>query len=124
MACNCGCYCCANLVKSTAVALDTENNVLNITIPEATYTNHQRVCLVITQAIPSGINANTTVNILVGAGTTGYTLYTRFLNDVYADSLSARRVYPLLVATDTSSFVIEDVKRLKTTLHTFSTLPA
>jgi hypothetical protein len=79
---------------------------------------------VIAQAIPSGVNVNTTVNILVGAGTTGYPIYTRFLNDVYADSLMTRKVYPLLAATDTEAFVIEDVGRLKATQHVFSTLPA
>lgn len=124
MACNCGCKCCPLLVKSTALTYNSETNVLSITIPEATYLNHQRLCLVIAQAIPSGVNANTTVNILVGTGPTGYPIYTRFLNDVYADSLMTRRVYPLLVATDTKAFVIEDVGRLKATHHVFSTLPA
>lgn len=124
MACNCGCRCCSQLVRSTALTYDADTNVLSVSIPEATYLNHQRLCLVIAQAIPSGVNANTTVNILVGAGTTGYPIYTRFLNDVYADSLMTRKVYPLLAATDTEAFVIEDVGRLKATQHVFSTLPA
>ena len=124
MACNCGCRCCPQLVRSTALTYNAETNVLSVSIPEATYLNHQRLCLVIAQAIPSSVNANTTVNILVGAGTTGYPIYTRFLNDVYADSLMTRRVYPLLAATDTEAFVIEDVGRLKATQHVFSTLPA
>lgn len=124
MACNCGCRCCPQLVRSTALTYDADTNVLSVSIPEATYLNHQRLCLVITQAIPSGVNADTTVNILVGAGTTGYPIYTRFLNDVYADSLMTRKVYPLLAATDTEAFVIEDVGRLKATQHVFSTLPA
>lgn len=124
MACNCGCRCCPQLVRSTALTYDADTNVLSVSIPEATYLNHQRLCLVIAQAIPSGVNADTTVNILVGAGTTGYPIYTRFLNDVYADSLMTRKVYPLLAATDTEAFVIEDVGRLKATQHVFSTLPA
>ena len=124
MACNYGCRCCPLLVKSTALTYNAETNVLSVSIPEATYQNHQRLCLVITQAIPAGVNANTTVNILVGTGQTGYPIYTRFLNDVYADSLMTRRVYPLLAATDTEAFVIEDVGRLKSTKHVFSTLPA
>ena len=124
MACNCGCRCCPLLVKSTALTYNAETNVLSVSIPEATYQNHQSLCLVITQAIPAGVNANTTVNILVGTGQTGYPIYTRFLNDVYADSLMTRRVYPLLAATDTEAFVIEDVGRLKSTKHVFSTLTA
>ena len=92
MACNCGCRCCPQLVRSTALTYNAETNVLSVSIPEATYLNHQRLCLVIAQAIPSSVNANTTVNILVGAGTTGYPIYTRFLNDVYADSLMTRKV--------------------------------
>lgn len=124
MACNCGCRCCPLLVRSTALTYDADTNVLSVSIPEATYLNHQRLCLVIAQVIPSGVNANTTVNILVGAGTTGYPIYTRFLNDVYADSLMTRKVYPLLAATGTEAFVIEDVGRLKATQHVFSTLPA
>ena len=124
MACNCGCRCCPLLVKSTALTYNAETNVLSVSIPEATYQNHQRLCLVITQAIPAGVNANTTVNILVGTGQTGYPIYTRFLNDVYADSLMTRRVYPLLAATDTEAFVIVDVGRLKSTKHVFSTLTA
>ena len=124
MACNCGCRCCPQLVRSTALTYDADTNVLSVSIPEATYLNHQRLCLVIAQAIPSGVNANTTVNILVGAGTTGYPIYTRFLNDVYADSLMTRKVYPLLAATDTEAFVIEDESRLRATQHVFSTLPA
>ena len=124
MACNCGCNCCCNLVKSTAINLDTENNVLQITIPAATYDNHDKICLVITQAIPDGINSDTTVSILVGAATTEYPVYTRLLNYVYADAIRPRRLYPLYAATDSLSFVIEDIRRLITTEHTFGTLPA
>ena len=124
MACNYGCACCPYLVKSTAVSLDTDTNVLEITIPSASYDNHNKICLVITQAIPDGINSDTTVSILVGAGTTtAYPVYTRLLNYLYADAIKARKIYPLYAATDSQSFVIEDLRRLITTEHTFGTLP-
>ena len=111
-------------MKSTAVTLDTDTNVLEITIPNETYDNHDKICLVITQAIPDGINSDTTVNILVGAGTTtGYPVYTRLLNYLYADAITTRKIYPLFAATDSLSFVIEDLRRLITTEHKFGTLP-
>lgn len=124
MACNCGCACCPCLVKSTAVALDTDTNVLQITIPNANYDNHDKICLVITQAIPAGINSDTTVSILVGENTTAFPVYTRLLNYVYADAIQTRKIYPLFAATDSLSFVIEDVRRLLKTSHVFGTLPA
>lgn len=63
------CKLCKNLVISTAVAFDTATNTLNITIPDRAYTNCEKVCIVVAQAIPTTTTVSALVNITVGAST-------------------------------------------------------
>ena len=47
MACKTSCKLCKNLVISTAVNFDSENNQLIITIPAGAYLDGSKVCIVV-----------------------------------------------------------------------------
>lgn len=113
---NC-CSCCDQLVKTTSVALT--DNILTLTIPEKNFTNCQILCLSIDQAIPAGINSDTTVKLASGATT--YTLVTPCcINFLYADQIVSNRVYIFKFGSDTDTFVYKGGWRLKRTAHNFA----
>lgn len=115
------CAGCCHFVKSTAVTLS--GSVLTIQIPQATYSNHQKLCLCITQNLPAGITPNTTVSIQIGTAATLYPVYTKLGNKLYADSIRTRKIYPLSAATDVPSFVLTDLCKLCRTQHSFGNIP-
>ena len=98
-----GCGGCTHFVKTNSITL--VDNVLVLNIPQATYSNKEKVCICIAQAIPTVTNANTVV-ITIGAGATQYPLRTKCGNNVHADQLRSRRVYHTNVATDVGTFIV------------------
>lgn len=115
----CSCAGCKHFVKSINVT--NEKNVVLISLPEMTLHNHEKICLCIAQSIPGPIDANTTVNIKVGDETMA--VITKLGNLLYADAIKSRKVYPLMVATDTNAFVLMDLCKISGTEHVFPTIP-
>ena len=76
-----------------------------LNIPQATYSNKEKVCICIAQAIPTVTSAET-VAITIGTGTTQYVLRTKCGNNVHADQLRSRKVYHTNVATDVGAFMV------------------
>lgn len=74
-----GCGGCIHFVKTNSVTL--LGNVLTLNIPQASYSNKEKVCICIAQTIPSVTSADTVV-ITIGAGATQYPLRTRCGNNV------------------------------------------
>lgn len=95
------CKLCKNLVISTAVAFDATTNTLNITIPERTYTNFDKVCIVVAQAIPATTTVGALVNIVVGAST--FPLLKCNCVQATACEIRTRTRYSTRVVTDTVS---------------------
>ena len=124
MACNLynnggyGCGGCVHFVKTNSVTLT--GNVLILNIPEATYSNKEKVCICIAQALPEVTNVNT-VAITIGSETSQYILKTKGGNYVYADQLRSRKVYHTNVASDAKNFVVSPCELYKTS-HTFQTI--
>ncbi len=58
MACKTSCKLCKNLVISTAVNFDSENNQLIIAIPAGAYLDGSKVCIVVSQSIPESTTIN------------------------------------------------------------------
>lgn len=101
-------YCgrCNNLVKSVAVFLDGTDMV--IVVPSATYETYGRLCLCITQCIPS-TSAATPVFVQFGFAATP-TRYPLLANDgttpIYSYQLKCRKRYPVTVGSDSASLII------------------
>lgn len=83
-----GCGGCVHFVKTNSVTL--VDNVLILNIPQATYSNKEKVCICIAQAIPEVTSADT-VAVTIGTGTTQYVLRTKCGNNVHADQLRSRK---------------------------------
>lgn len=119
---NTNCRICNNLVISTSVAISGTEMV--ITIPQATYTNNQKLCILIAQTLP----VSTTplpVTIQINGSETTIPFRTICGHNVYSDQLRTRTIYPVYAATDSQTFVYRLKERcLPCTNYAFSdTIP-
>lgn len=105
MACKNVCRLCNRLIISTAVAF-TDGNLV-ITIPEGSYNDNQKYCIVIAQAIPQDVTINAPVVIQIGTGTQLYPLVTRDCVNVTACGVRTRTKYSTIVQTNSTSGVFK-----------------
>lgn len=119
---NTNCRVCDNLVISTSVAISGTEMV--ITIPQATYTNNQKLCILIAQTIPASATP-LPVTIQINGSETTIPFRTICGHNVYSDQLRTRTIYPIYAATDSQTFVYRLKERcLPCTNYTFSdTIP-
>lgn len=101
---------CNNLIISSAVTF--ANGTLTINIPEGTYGNGCKYCIVVAQTIPEATTINAPVVITIGGGTTAYPLLTCDCQNVTACSINTRTRYSTIVRTDTTSGVFKLLGRL------------
>lgn len=94
---------CNNLIVSTAVDYDATTNTLNITIPDGTYANHCKYCLVVAQVIPATTTIGATVYIFTNGGS--FQLVGRNCVPVTAAQIRTRTKYSMVVQTTTTSGV-------------------
>lgn len=97
MACKNVCRLCPRLAISTAVEF-TDGNLV-ITLPANSYTNGEKVCIVIAQTIPADTTINAPVVIQIGEGTEQYPLTTRCCAQVTACGVRTRTKYSTNVVT-------------------------
>ena len=93
---------CPNLIISTAVTLTTVSgtDTLLINIPEGTYKNGCKYCIVVAQSIPSTATINMPVAVSIGGDTaTVYPLTNRCCAQVTACAIRTRTRYPVCVST-------------------------
>lgn len=115
MSCKNNCRLCDRLVISTAVTVVTVEgtDTLVIDIPAATYSDCQRLCLVIAQAIPATATINMPVAISIGGDTTTvYPLVRCDCSQVTACAIRTRTRYPLRVSTNSVGGVFRVLKGL------------
>ena len=98
MARNNSCRLCDNLIISTAVAF-TAGTGLVVTIPEGSYGNRCKYCIVIAQAIPDATTITAPVFVTIGTGTELYPLNRCDGSQVTAAELRTRTRYAARVAT-------------------------
>jgi hypothetical protein len=100
MACKNVCRLCNRLIISTAVAF-TDGNLV-ITIPEGSYNDNEKYCIVIAQTIPQDTTINAPVVIQIGTGTQLYPLTTRCCVPVTACGVRTRTKYSTVVQTNST----------------------
>ena len=106
MGCSHVCHLCDNLIISSAVTFDAGTNTLIVDLPAATYYNHKKYCIVISQAIPAETTLNAVVSISIGGDTTTlYPLVKCNCQQVTACNIRTRTRYSTVVATNTISGV-------------------
>ena len=103
MSCNRNCNrLCPNLIISTAVTLTTVSgtDTLLINIPEGTYKNGCKYCIVVAQSIPTTVPIGTPVAVSIGGDTaTVYPLTNRCCAQVTVCAIRTRTRYPVCVST-------------------------
>lgn len=97
---------CNNLIISESVTF-TEPNLL-INIPEGSYNNGQKYCLVVGQEIPATTTIAASVGITIGDDTeTIYPLVNCNCTNASACNIASRHVYPVRVVTNIQSGVFK-----------------
>lgn len=103
MSCNRNCNrLCPNLIISTAVTLTTVSgtDTLLINIPEGTYKNGCKYCIVVAQNVPTTVPIGTPVAVSIGGDTaTVYPMTNRCCAQVTACAIRTRTRYPVCVST-------------------------
>ena len=100
MACKPTCQLCRRLVISQSVTFTGGNLVINI--PEGSYNDGQKYCIVVAQAIPDTVTRNAPVVITIGAGTQTYPLTNRCCTQVTECAINSRTRYSTVVSTTTT----------------------
>ena len=93
---------CPNLIISTAVTITTVSgtDTLLINIPEGTYKNGCKYCIVVAQNVPATVPIGTPVAVSIGGNTTTvYPLTNRCCAQVTACAIRTRTRYPVCVST-------------------------
>lgn len=106
MACKNVCRLCDKLIISTAVAF-TAGTGLVITIPEGSYGDGCKYCIVVAQTIPTATTINAPVFIQIGAGTELYPLNKCDCTQATACSIRTRTKYATKVETSATTGVFK-----------------
>lgn len=110
MACKNICKLCDRLILSTAVAYNAPN--LQISIPEGSYYNDEKYCIVIAQAIPAETPVDAPVVISITNGTQIYPLTSCDCRQVTARAVRTRTKYSTCVKTDATGGVFRLLGKL------------
>ena len=106
MACKNVCRLCDNLIISTAVTF-TAGTGLVITIPEGSYNDGGKYCIVVAQTIPDATTITAPVFIQIGAGTELYALDKCDCTQATACSIRTRTKYATRVETSATTGVFK-----------------
>lgn len=113
--CNNSCNECPRKVYSsgvTVVAVDGVNTLV-IDVPQQSFSNCQRGCLVITQNLPAAVTIVMPVAISIGGVTTTvYPVVSCDCSQVTACAIRSRRRYPFKVLTNATGAVFKILKNL------------
>ena len=106
MACKNVCRLCDKLIISTAVTF-TAGTGLIITIPEGSYADNCKYCIVVAQSIPAATTITSPVFIQIGAGTVLYPLNKCDCTQATACSIRTRTKYSTRVETSATTGVFK-----------------
>lgn len=106
MRCNTTCKICRNLIISESVTF-TAGTGLIINIPEGSYRDNERYCIVVAQAIPDATTITAPVFITIGTGTELYPLNKCDCTQATACSIRTRTKYSTVVQTNATSGIFK-----------------
>ena len=111
MSCKNVCKLCKNLVLSQSVVF-TPGTGLIINIPEGSYSDCEKVCIVIAQSIPAATTISAPVFVQIGAGSVLYPLDKCDCTQATACSIRTRTKYSTRVETTSNSGVFKLLGRI------------
>ena len=88
---------CDRLILSQAVTF--ADDTLTINLPEGSYGDGCRYCIVVAQAIPEDTTINAAVVVTIGDGTAEFPLTNQCCAQLTACSIRTRTKYPVVVST-------------------------
>ena len=112
MACKNICKLCDRLVISQSVTFNPVANRLVIGLPDGTYLNKEKYCIVIAQTIPTNVTISADVAFIIGDETTQYPLYDSCCSPVLAKALRTRTKYSTVVKTNTAGGIFKLLGKL------------
>lgn len=98
MSCKPVCQLCPKLILSQAITFTGGNVVVNL--PDGSYTNGEKYCIVLAQTIPATATINAPVVFTIGAGTATFPLTNRCCAQVTACGVRTRTKYSTVVVTN------------------------
>lgn len=106
MACKTTCKLCDKLIISTAVTF-TAGTGLIVTVPEGSYQDGCKYCIVVAQTIPTATTINAPVFIQIGAGTELYEVTKCDCTQLTACGIRTRTKYSMRVETTPTSGIFK-----------------
>lgn len=97
MSCKPVCQLCRRLIISQAITFTGGNLVVNL--PDGSYSNGEKYCIVLAQTIPTTATINAPVVFTIGTGTTQFPLTNRCCAPVTACGVRTRTKYSTNVVT-------------------------
>lgn len=98
MSCKSVCQLCDRLVISQGVSF--EDNTVVINLPDGSYRNGEKYCIVVAQSIPDTVTISAPVVITIGDGTTTFPLTTSCCVPVTACGIRTRTRYSTVIVTN------------------------
>ena len=105
MACKNVCKLCNRLIISQSITFTGGNLVINL--PEGSYNNNEKYCIVLAQTIPAETTINAPVVFTIGAGTALYPLVNKCCRPITACGVRTRTKYSTCVETSATSAVFK-----------------
>lgn len=115
------CKLCDKLILSQNITFNGTSLVINL--PENSYQNGCKYCIVLAQSIPDTTTINAPVVFSIGTGTVEYPFVNCDCTPIYASQVKTRRIYPVRVNTAVNTGVFKFVgnfclpKNLTTTIQ-------
>ena len=100
MSCKPVCQLCPKLILSQAITFADGNVVVNL--PDGSYTDGGKYCIVLAQTIPATATINAPVVFTIGTGTTQFPLTNRCCAQVTACGVRTRTKYSTIVVTNST----------------------
>lgn len=98
MSCKPVCQLCKRLILSQAITFADGNVIVNL--PDGSYTNGEKYCIVLAQTIPVAATITAPVVFTIGTGTTQFPLTNRCCAQVTACGVRTRTKYSTVVVTN------------------------
>lgn len=105
MACKPICRLCDKFILSESVSFTGGNLIINL--PEGSYRNGCKYCIVVAQPLPDTTTINAPVVIAIGGGPVQYPLVNRCCKPILAKAIRTRYKYSVVVETTTDSGVFK-----------------
>lgn len=105
------CKLCPNFILSQAITFEDDTLVVNL--PDGSYGNRCKYCIVLAQAIPDETTINAPVVFTIGEGTTIYPFVNCDCTPIYASQVRTRRIYPTRVNTAVETGVFKYIGKYK-----------